>query len=125
MRAVLLLAIAAVTPLPTAAAVIHFDCRFSAACSYANGCTQNAALNLEFDLDTAARSAAVVEDGVRSEAAYFTGHDAMTFVERLATGAARTTTIARSLFAVHSRHAVSPGGAEIVPVQFYGKCEEA
>ena len=51
----------------------------------------------------------------------YMGDRAVSFAERLSSGAIQTTTITfQSRIAVHSRHTLV--GIELVPTQYYGKC---
>jgi len=50
------------------------------------------------------------------------GRDAISFMEKLETGAVQTTVISSTGDSVHSRHSVV-GGGKMIPSQSYGRCE--
>jgi hypothetical protein len=77
-------------------------------------------LRLDFTLDpTSGRAFAVGNVGM-GEVAVHAGHEAITFIDRVPTGVAQTTTVADSGQAVHSRHTLLPDG--FAPSQMLGAC---
>ncbi len=75
---------------------------------------------LEFLVETASGNAVMIGNNGFSEQVMVRGRDAITFLERLPTGAVQSTTIADNNQAVHSRHSVIL--SDLVPSQYYGSC---
>jgi hypothetical protein len=76
---------------------------------------------LEFRLDPTSGRAFVAGDAGVEEVVVHAGREAITFVEKVPSGAAQTTTIADRRQAVHSRHTLLPDG--FAPSQMTGACE--
>ncbi|MCP2125782.1 hypothetical protein [Bradyrhizobium ottawaense] len=95
-------------------------------CKYDNMATpsgvQKENFKLEFALDTLTKRAVLIGNAGVSDVAFFNGDQAITFEERLTTGAIQTTSISHTDGrSVHSRHSILSGS--FVPSQYYGACK--
>lgn len=77
---------------------------------------------LEFLVDDVAEKAVVVGNAGMADLDLHAGSYAMTFMEKLGSGAVQTTTIAHSGASVHSRHTINREG-KFVATQSYGQCK--
>jgi hypothetical protein len=76
--------------------------------------------SLEFTLDTVTKKAVVIGNAGMSDVDAVGGSQALTFQERLSSGAVQTTTITNDRSSVHSRHTMING--KLTPSQYYGTC---
>lgn len=76
---------------------------------------------LNFIVDTASGKSYLLGNSGSSEVKLLESIDQIAFLEVTASGNIMTTAIDRKLNTVHSRNAVISG--EILPSQYYGKCE--
>jgi hypothetical protein len=76
----------------------------------------------EFTYDDVTRKG-VVLGSTQSNADVHVGNAAITFMEKLETGAVQTTIISSTGDSVHSRHSVVREDGKMIPSQSYGKCE--
>lgn len=105
---------------PSAAASLHFDCKFPAA-SNSDGKLSGGIFELVFLFDTITGKAVLTGNNGVSDVIPIAGPDAITFLEELGSGAIQTTTITYyDGGAVHSRHTVIAG--RLSPSQYYGEC---
>jgi hypothetical protein len=76
----------------------------------------------EFTYDDLSRKG-VVLGSTQADADVHVGSAAVTFMEKLESGAVQTTTISSTGDSVHSRHSVVSEDGKMIPSQSYGKCE--
>jgi hypothetical protein len=76
--------------------------------------------SLEFTFDTVTKKAVVIGNTGMSDVDAVGGSQALTFEERLSSGAVQTTTITNDRSSVHSRHTMI--GGKLTPSQYYGTC---
>jgi len=99
---------------------LRWVCRYEAMASPSG--TKQESFRLEFVLDTLTKKALLIGNAGVSDLDVFNGDQAITFQEKLATGAIQTTTISHTDGrSVHSRHSVMNG--TFVPSQYYGICK--
>lgn len=77
---------------------------------------------LEFTHDTMTNDAFITGNNGVSSVYAVTGANAVTFLEKLSSGAVQSTTVTFQSEAVHSRHTII--GSDLVPSQYYGTCEQ-
>jgi hypothetical protein len=77
--------------------------------------------SLEFAGDTITGKAVIIGNNGMADVAVVSGNLAITFLEKLGSGAVQTTTIMKDGKSVHSRHTMGPG--LMTPSQYYGTCK--
>lgn len=107
-------------PMGSAAAkVITWNCAFPLVAN-PNGVTRDRDFRMLFTLDDVTGKATRIADNGTVDVIVIAGDRAITFVERLPSGAIRTTTVDANRHSVHSRHLMV--GTGLVPSQSYGTC---
>jgi hypothetical protein len=122
LRPLSLLLIAVVLNIPTAPAetkVLKWVCTYTAVAN-PGGVFRNQSLALTFSIDDAGKHAVMTGNRGTHNVELYAGTDALTFVDRLKTGAIQVTTIDSSGKSVHSQHTIL--GGLLIPSQSYGKC---
>lgn len=100
------------------ASSVDFKCTFDG--GYTDEGKTNEKMEFSFILDDVTGESIMRGNGGMSIVENHIGADAITFFEKLFTGAMQTTTITFSGNAVHSRHSLLLG--DMVPSQYYGFC---
>ena len=114
-------ALALVAP-PVAAAPISYRCSFPKVITIDRGLQdQDFAFTLAYDSVT--KTAAMIGNNGVSTLQVYSGPDATSFLEFVATGAVQTLTMLPSGAAVYSRHTLWPGDDGFVASQQYGSCK--
>ena len=101
------------------AKIINWNCAFPVVAN-PNGVTRDQDFRILFALDDATGKAARIGDNGSIDVIVIAGDRAVTFVERLPSGAIQTTTVDANRHSVHSRHTMT--GTGLVPSQSYGTC---
>jgi len=95
-------------------------------CTYTSIATPKGLANekfaLEFAVDNVTGKAVIIGNAGMSDVDVFNGSHALTFQEKLTTGAIQTTTIAHDGRSVHSRHTLLSLENGLTPSQYYGQC---
>lgn len=78
---------------------------------------------LEFTYDDVVGKAVMIGDKGIADVDIHRGPFGVTFLEKLLSGVAQTTTVANDGRGIHSRHTII--GREMVPTQSYGQCRAA
>jgi hypothetical protein len=76
----------------------------------------------EFTYDDVTRKGVVI-GATQANVEVHIGSAAVSFMEKLETGAVQTTTISSTGDSVHSRHSVVREDGKMIPSQSYGRCE--
>ena len=105
---------------PAVGQIEGFTCTFTRVASSEG--LKSGELVLGFVYDRARQKAALVGNIGATEVLAHAGRHGLTFLEFLPSGAVQSTTIASDRSAVHSRHTLV-GPNEILPSQYYGRCE--
>ena len=108
-------------PAELGAEALRFKCVYTKTFSPGSGLADAKGFALELALDGVTGEGVLFGNGGVSRVEAHPGDFGMTFIEKLATGAVQTTTIAKNGSSVHSRHTIFPQG-DILPSQYYGKC---
>jgi len=113
-------------------ALLSYGTTLAAAKGFRWRCTYNKAASadgiqeknfkFEFIYDDLTRKG-VVLGSTQANVDVHVGSAAISFMEKLETGAVQTTVISSSGDSVHSRHSVLSENGKMVPSQSYGKCE--
>jgi hypothetical protein len=106
------------TTLATAKAY-RWSCTYSRTASPDGVSDKNFTFNFAYD-DVTGKGA--VLGSAQANADVHIGRDAISFMEKLETGAVQTTVISSTGDSVHSRHSVVRDG-KMIPSQSYGRCE--
>ena len=101
------------------AKVIKWNCTFPVVAN-PNGVIRDRDFRILFTLDDVTGKAARIADDGTVDVIVIAGDRAITFVERLLSGAIQTTTVDANRHSVHSRHLMV--GTGLVPSQSYGTC---
>jgi len=112
------LAIVLCSAMPATSAVITYECQFDYRIDL-DGKTEEP-FPLTFKIDTTSHRAFMEGNVGIVDVEFFVGDEALSFIEKVASGAIQTTTIARDGWAVHSRNTVLLG--EIIAAQHFGCC---
>lgn len=104
---------------PVAAETLEFSCSFPTRATDDGVAQQD--FDLTFVVDTVTGDGFIRGNNGIAPVAVLRGDFATTFLERLASGAIQTTTVADTGEAVHSRHTIL-GGSVLSPSQNYGSC---
>jgi trans-2-enoyl-CoA reductase len=98
----------------------RWSCTYSEKASPA-GIETDANLKLDFAFDDVTRKAIVLGNKGHSEVDVHIGSLAISFMEKLETGAVQTTVISFADDSTHSRHTLF-SDKDLVPSQYYGQC---
>jgi hypothetical protein len=101
------------------ARVIRWNCTFPIVAN-PNGVARDQDFQMLFALDDTTGKASLTGRNGVAEVAAIAGDRALTFLERLPSGAIQITTIDAGGHSVHSRHILA--GESLVPSQSYGTC---
>ena len=96
-----------------------WSCTYSKTASPDGIQAKNFTFNFAYDDGT---GKGVVVGSTQANVDVYIGKAAITFMEKLETGAIQTTVISSTGDSVHSRHSVVDGG-KMIPSQSYGRCE--
>jgi hypothetical protein len=96
-----------------------YSCTYTKTASPDGVSDKNFTFNFAYD-DVTGKGA--VLGSTQANADVHIGRDAISFMEKLETGAVQTTVISSTGDSVHSRHSVV-GGGKMIPSQSYGRCE--